>query len=81
MDSAGCEKVQKWLAEALVHLSSRFDRWPENPLNALETMIELNNKYALDGRNSNSYSGIFCVLGRYDGPRGPNVRSSARCVT
>ena len=55
--------------------------WSENPLNALETMIELNNKYALDGRNSNSYSGIFWVLGRYDRPWGPNVRSSARCVT
>ena len=29
-------------------------------------MIELNNKYALDGRDPNSYSGIFWVLGRYD---------------
>jgi deoxyribodipyrimidine photo-lyase len=45
--------------------------WSENPLNALETMIELNNKYALDGRNPNSYSGIFWVLGRYDRPWGP----------
>jgi len=26
----------------------------------------LNNKWALDGRNPNSYSGIFWVLGRYD---------------
>jgi len=45
--------------------------WSENPLIALETMIELNNKYALDGRNPNSYSGIFWVLGRYDRPWGP----------
>jgi deoxyribodipyrimidine photo-lyase len=45
--------------------------WSENPLSALETMIELNNKYALDGRNPNSYSGIFWVLGRYDRPWGP----------
>jgi deoxyribodipyrimidine photo-lyase len=45
--------------------------WSEDPLNALETMIELNNKYALDGRNPNSYSGIFWVLGRYDRPWGP----------
>ncbi len=45
--------------------------WSENPLHALETMIELNNKYALDGRNPNSYSGIFWVLGRYDRPWGP----------
>jgi deoxyribodipyrimidine photo-lyase len=34
-------------------------------------MTELNNKYALDGRNPNSYSGIFWVLGRYDRAWGP----------
>ena len=45
--------------------------WSENPLSALEIMIELNNKYALDGRNPNSYSGIFWVLGRYDRAWGP----------
>jgi deoxyribodipyrimidine photo-lyase len=33
-------------------------------------MIELNNKYALDGRNPNLYSGIFWVLGRDDRPWG-----------
>ena len=40
--------------------------WSKTPQDALETMIHLNNKYALDGRNPNSYSGIFWVLGRYD---------------
>jgi len=45
--------------------------WSGNPLEALEVMIELNNKYALDGRDPNSYSGIFWVLGRYDRPWGP----------
>jgi deoxyribodipyrimidine photo-lyase len=37
----------------------------------LEVLIELNNRYALDGRNPNSYSGIFWCLGRYDRPWGP----------
>ena len=41
------------------------------PEAALAIMIELNNKYALDGRNPNSYSGIFWVLGRYDRAWGP----------
>lgn len=45
--------------------------WTETPRDALEIMIELNNKYALDGRNPNSYSGIFWVLGRYDRAWGP----------
>lgn len=45
--------------------------WSRTPQEALEIMIELNNKYALDGRNPNSYAGIFWVLGRYDRPWGP----------
>ncbi len=40
--------------------------WSPTPQDALATMIELNNKFAVDGRNPNSYSGIFWVLGRYD---------------
>jgi len=45
--------------------------WTSSPRQALEVMIELNNKYALDGRDPNSYTGIFWVLGRYDRPFGP----------
>ncbi len=45
--------------------------WSPSPAEALETMIELNNKYGLDGQDPNSYSGIFWVLGRYDRPWGP----------
>jgi deoxyribodipyrimidine photo-lyase len=45
--------------------------WSPSPQEALEIMIELNNRYALDGRNPNSYSGIFWCLGRYDRAWGP----------
>jgi deoxyribodipyrimidine photo-lyase len=45
--------------------------WSPTPHQALDIMVELNNKYALDGRDPNSYSGIFWVLGRYDRPWGP----------
>ncbi len=45
--------------------------WTPSVAEALEIMIELNNKYALDGRDPNSYSGIFWVLGRYDRAWGP----------
>jgi deoxyribodipyrimidine photo-lyase len=34
-------------------------------------MVELMNKYSLDGRNPNSYTGFFWTLGRYDRPWGP----------
>lgn len=41
------------------------------PREALSILIELNNRYALDGRDPNSYSGIFWCLGRYDRPWAP----------
>ncbi len=33
--------------------------------------MHLNNKYAIDGRDPNSYSGISWVFGKYDRPWGP----------
>ena len=45
--------------------------WTRSPREAMAILIELNNRYALDGRNPNSYSGIFWVFGRYDRPWGP----------
>jgi deoxyribodipyrimidine photo-lyase len=48
--------------------------WSSSPQEALRIMIELNNKYALDGMDPNSYTGIFWVLGRYDRPFGPSRR-------
>ncbi len=46
-------------------------QWSESPQVALEHLIQLNNRWALDGRNPNSYSGIFWTLGRFDRAWGP----------
>jgi deoxyribodipyrimidine photo-lyase len=45
--------------------------WSRSPEEALEAMIALNDRWALDGRDPNSYSGILWVLGRYDRAWGP----------
>lgn len=45
--------------------------WSRTPQAAFATLIELNNRYALDGRNPNSYTGISWVFGRYDRPWAP----------
>jgi deoxyribodipyrimidine photo-lyase len=45
--------------------------WTRTPRHAAKIMIHLNDKYAVDGRDPNSYSGIFWILGRYDRPWGP----------
>lgn len=49
----------------------RILEWSDGPREALATMVELNNRYALDGRDPNSYSGILWCLGKYDRPWGP----------
>ena len=49
----------------------RFLEWTATPRDALALMLHLNNRWALDGRNPNSVSGIMWTLGRYDRPWGP----------
>lgn len=56
--------------------------WTPSPREALAVMIELNNRFALDGRDPNSSSGIFWVLGRYDRPWPERpIFGSVRCMT
>ena len=45
--------------------------WTDDPRRALEVMTELNDRFALDGRDPNSETGIFWVLGRHDRPWAP----------
>jgi deoxyribodipyrimidine photo-lyase len=45
--------------------------WSPSPKAALATMIELNNRFAVDGRDPNSYCGILWCLGLFDRPWGP----------
>lgn len=40
--------------------------WTPDPETALRYLIDLNNLYAIDGRDPNSYSGIFWCFGRFD---------------
>jgi deoxyribodipyrimidine photo-lyase len=46
-------------------------QWSASPREALATMLHLNDRWALDGRDPNSASGIFWCLGRYDRPWRP----------
>jgi len=42
--------------------------WSRTPQDALARMITIMNRWSLDGRDPNSYSGYFWTLGRYDRP-------------
>jgi deoxyribodipyrimidine photo-lyase len=43
-------------------------QWSATPEEAAATLIALNDRWAIDGRDPNSYSGIFWTFGRYDRP-------------
>jgi len=45
--------------------------WSRTPAEAYSTLVHLNNKYALDGRNPNSYTGILWCFGLFDRPWAP----------
>ena len=45
--------------------------WSASPSEAYRTLEHLNNKYALDGRDPNSYTGILWCFGLFDRPWPP----------
>ncbi|HVQ31855.1 MAG TPA: deoxyribodipyrimidine photolyase [Vicinamibacteria bacterium] len=45
--------------------------WSRSPEEAYATLEHLNNKYALDGRDPNSYTGILWCFGLFDRPWAP----------
>lgn len=45
--------------------------WVKTPRQALRTIIDLNHRYALDGRAPNSYGGLLWCLGQFDRPFKP----------
>jgi len=46
-------------------------QWTRTPQEALQLMIDLNHRYALDGRDPASYGGILWCLGQFDRPFRP----------
>ena len=45
--------------------------WSATPEEAYRALVHLNNKYALDGRDPNSYTGILWCFGLFDRPWAP----------
>ena len=47
--------------------------WTSNPQEALEMMVDLNHRFALDGRDPASYGGLLWCLGQFDRPFEPET--------
>ena len=52
--------------------------WSRSPDEAWRTLEHLNNKYALDGRDPSSYTGILWCFGLYDRPWAPGAQVLGR---
>lgn len=48
-------------------------KWTRDPQSALAMLIDLNHRYALDGRDPASYGGILWCLGQFDRPFSPEL--------
>lgn len=51
-----------------MYWGKKIIEWSKTPEEAFEMLIYLNNKYALDGRDPNSYAGIAWCFGKHDRP-------------
>jgi photolyase PhrII len=71
------EMQRSLLAHGEIHNNVRmtwgkaFAGWTPDAARALAASIDLNHRYALDGRDPSSYAGILWVLGRHDRPWAP----------
>lgn len=55
--------------------------WSSTPEKAYETAIYLNNKYFLDGRDPNSYTGVAWCFGKHDrGWKEREIYGKVRCM-
>jgi deoxyribodipyrimidine photo-lyase len=72
------------VATGIIHNSLRMLwgkkvlEWSPSPGEAYRTLEHLNNKYALDGRDPNSYSGILWCFGLFDRPWAPERKIFGR---
>ncbi len=51
-----------------MYWGKKIIEWTESPELAFEYMVYLNNRYAIDGRDPNSYTGIAWCFGKHDRP-------------
>ncbi len=69
-NAAQYELVSKGIIHNYMRMywGKKIIEWTESPEEAFEYMIDFNNRYALDGRDPNSYAGIAWCFGKHDRP-------------
>lgn len=72
----GWDGMQNYLIETgELHNNARMGwgkavaRWARSPQDAIDLLVELNNRFALDGHAPPSYGGLLGCLGLFEGPK------------
>lgn len=65
-----------------MYWAKKILEWSPEPETAFRTILHLNNKYFLDGRDANSHANVAWVFGVHDGPWPERpVFGRVRCMT
>ncbi len=60
-------REQGWVHNQLrMYWGKQVLRWTNTPGHAFRTLLDLNNRYCLDGRDANSYANVAWCFGRHD---------------
>ncbi len=60
-------RADGWIHNQLrMYWGKQILRWTNTPEHAFRTLLDLNNRYFLDGRDPNSYSNVAWCFGRHD---------------
>lgn len=64
------EMVQRGLMHGYMRMywGKKILEWTQNPEDAFAAAVELNDRYEMDGRDSNGYAGVAWVFGKHDRP-------------
>lgn len=65
-----CQRSLQWEGELHNNIRMTWGKqllhWTQNPEQALRFLVDLNHRYALDGRDPSSYGGLLWCLGLFD---------------
>jgi deoxyribodipyrimidine photo-lyase len=51
-----------------MYWGKKIIEWSRSPQRAFRTILQLNNRYFIDGRDPNSYAGVAWLFGLHDRP-------------
>ena len=49
-----------------MYWGKKIIEWTEKPEQAFDICLKLNNKYELDGRDANGFTGVAWIFGKHD---------------